>query len=72
MDKRKQKRENYNTEILNALKEKYGFGYDYIIKSIRGDRDGIVPNRIKKDYKIMLDASLAASKEIIKSKIQEL
>jgi len=66
MDKRTKKRVKYNTDILNALKEKYGVELDYIRKSIRGDRTGTLPIRIAEEYKSMQ----IASKKAINSKIR--
>ena len=41
----------YNTEILKALSKKYGYSTDYIRKCLRKDRNGIMPDKIRKDYK---------------------
>ena len=48
--KRTKKRNNYNEDILNSLATKYGFSVDYIRKCLRGDRLGIMPDQIIKDY----------------------
>lgn len=42
---------NYNQEVLKIIKEKHGYSYDYIRKSIRGDRTGIICDIIKAEYK---------------------
>ena len=54
MNKPTKKRINYNEDILNVLIAKYDFTADYIRKSIRGDRNGIMPDRIKQEYKKLL------------------
>jgi signal recognition particle receptor subunit beta len=61
-NKRTNKKQNYNEEILNILETKYGYSIDYIRKCLRGDRTGIMPDEIVKEYK----ALHAASKKAIK------
>ncbi|MEO6176812.1 MAG: hypothetical protein ABIP27_16795 [Flavobacterium circumlabens] len=68
MDKSRKKKANYNTEILIELQNKYGFGRDYILKSIKGERIGTVPIKIQEEYK----ALLSASNQAIKNQINEL
>lgn len=51
MSKLRQKKTNYNEEIIKALIEKYGFKRDYIYKSIRGERVGTYPLKIQEEYK---------------------
>lgn len=53
MDKTTKKRNNYNTEILNVLVDRYGYSIDFIRKSLRGDRVGEMPDVLKKEYKIL-------------------
>lgn len=50
MDKFTKKKTFYNQDILLILKEKYGFGYDYIRKAIAGERVGTVPLQMKEEY----------------------
>lgn len=40
----------YNQQTIQFLREKYGFKPNYIRASIRGDRKGIIPTKIKKEY----------------------
>ena len=54
MNKPTKKREKYNEIVLEALKNKYGFTINYIQKCLRGDRTGIMPDEIIKDYYKML------------------
>lgn len=70
MDKTKQKRKNYNTGILIVLSEKFGYSEDYIRKSLRGDRTGIMPDKIKKEYKILEKEAKDLDKES-QRKLQE-
>lgn len=53
MDKTTQKRKTYNAGILIALAKKYGFSIDYIRKCLRGDRPGVMPDQIIKEYKLL-------------------
>ncbi len=57
------KRANLNAEILNTLQERYGFSLDYIRKSLRGDRKGILPDKLIQEYKA-LDAAAKKAIEI--------
>jgi hypothetical protein len=41
---------SYNQDALKIIKNKYGYSYDYIRKSIRGDRVGKISNTIKMEY----------------------
>ncbi len=50
MSKKSKIRQNYNPDILEIIKERYGFSIDYIRKSLRGDRVGLLPEKIKKEY----------------------
>lgn len=68
MSKPTKKRINFNEDILNILKERYGYSLDYIRKSLRGDRVGIMPDTLKKEYKKLL----IADKEIKSQAKQEL
>jgi hypothetical protein len=68
MNKRTKKRNNYNEDILNALCVKYGYSIDYIRKSLRGDREGLMPDTLKKEYKSLE----AAAKKTIIEKANEL
>ncbi|WP_102980150.1 hypothetical protein [Chryseobacterium scophthalmum] len=50
MDKTTQKKTSYNRVILNVLSDKYGYSVDYIRKCLRGDRTGLMPDELKKEY----------------------
>ena len=45
---------SYNQDVLKILQIKYGFSYDYISKSIRGDGVGAMSDILKKEYKTLL------------------
>lgn len=70
MVKSTENHKRYNTEILNALKDKYGYTHDYIRKSLRGDRVGFVPDKLKKEYGILEKKALEL-KEQSKNTLQE-
>jgi len=66
MSKTKEKKNtkaNYDSDVINTLKEIHGYTAHYIRMSIRGDRVGIMPDRIKKEYHSMANAALKARKE---------
>lgn len=46
-------RQNYNQDILEHIQRRYGFSLDYIRKALRGDRVGILPNKIIEEYKAL-------------------
>lgn len=72
MNKSKQKSKPfYDPDVLNKLHELYGYSKDYIRKSIRGDRTGIIPERLKKQYNQMIKASKKAKEEQLKEIIEE-
>ncbi|MFB9078947.1 hypothetical protein ACFFLS_10395 [Flavobacterium procerum] len=48
-------KQKYNQDVLTILKEKYGFSFDYIRKAIRGDRTGIIPDKMKDEYEKLTD-----------------
>jgi len=60
MSKPKQKKTNYNDDIIKALMAKYGFKRNYILMSIRGERNGLIPIRIQEEYKALDRAAKAA------------
>jgi hypothetical protein len=62
MCKPTKKRINYNEDIMSALNIKYGYSIDYIRKSIRGDREGVMPDQLKKEYQ-----KLVAADKILKT-----
>lgn len=57
----------YNQDILIIIKERYGFSLDYIRKSLRGDRLGLMPEKILKEYDDLEYESRRAINEAAKS-----
>lgn len=45
----------YNQQILNAVADKFGYSVDYCRKALRGDRTGIMPDKIKAEYSAGID-----------------
>lgn len=64
MDKPTKKRQTYNPVIITELKNRYGYSKDYILKSLRGDRVGVVPDMFIKEYKQMEKAAIASIKKV--------
>ncbi|WP_316632642.1 hypothetical protein [uncultured Flavobacterium sp.] len=56
MDKETKKKNTYNTEILNRIKEKYGLSKRFITMSLSGDRKSEMTETVRKDYKRMENA----------------
>lgn len=50
MTKSIKKKPSYNLEALDVLQKRFGFSKDYIRKSLRGDRKGIIPDKLKEEY----------------------
>jgi len=50
MDKNKKTKPSYNQDVLKIMKARHGYSYDYIRKSIRGDRVGIICDMLKAEY----------------------
>lgn len=66
MDKTKeknQKRPQYDQDVIEALQKIHGYTAHYIRMSIRGDRVGIMPDRLKKEYHQMANAAKKAKQE---------
>ncbi len=50
MSKANKKYTKYDRDIMETLRNRYGYKNDYIQKSIRGERVGAIAIRIKEDY----------------------
>lgn len=59
---------DYNPQIIKLLVEKYGMTSYYIRQCAAGRRDGITPDKIKKEYRQLA----AAANNAVKSKIAQL
>lgn len=64
MDKETKKKNIYNTEILNRIKEKYGLSKRFITMSLSGDRKSEMTETVRKDYKKMETAIAALLKTL--------
>lgn len=56
-------RKSYNEEAVRILQERHGYTKHYIRMSISGDRVGLMPSRIKKEYYQMATAAEKALQE---------
>ncbi len=68
MDKHTNKKNKYNPDILKELEKKWGVKKNYIQKSIRGERTGTIPLKIKEEYLALTQAANTA----IKSKLEDI
>jgi len=59
---------SYNQDVLKIIHDRYGFSYDYIRKSIRGDRVGITSDIIKKEYNVLYQEV----RKVIEDKFREI
>ncbi len=69
MNKGTKKKENYhqhNVDAINALVEKFGLSAYYIRQSVKGNREGVVPDRIKKEYQMICKELEKAKEETVK------
>lgn len=73
MDKNMKTKPSYNQDALKIIKNRYGYSYDYIRKSIRGDRTGITCDLIKaeysklvNEYKKLMDSQISRLKDVKK------
>ncbi|HUH35110.1 MAG TPA: hypothetical protein VL022_04685 [Moheibacter sp.] len=65
---KKAKKFNYNLQVIDRLVEKYGLSAYYVKQCAAGRRDGIIPDKIKKEYRILSNAASQA----VESKINQL
>ena len=68
MDKNKKTKPSYNQDVLKIIKTRHGYSYDYIRKSIRGDRTGLICDMLKDEYQKLNNES----KKAIEIKVQKL
>lgn len=66
MNKTSKKQVRYDQEALLILYKRYGVTKRYIRMSIAGDREGIIPLRIKDEYEKLVKASKKAQQESLK------
>ena len=66
MDKNIKSKPSYNQDALKIIKTRHGYSYDYIRKSIRGDRVGIICDMLKTEYHKLCNESKKALENQIK------
>jgi hypothetical protein len=67
MDKNRKTKPSYNQDVLKIIKGRHGYSYDYIRKSIRGDRVGIICDMLKAEYqKLNNEAKKAIENQVNK------
>lgn len=72
MNKGKQKpRTYYHEDAIRILHERHGYTKNYIRMSISGDRVGLMPDRIKKEYHQMVAASKKAVQEVANQQVNQ-
>lgn len=67
MEAKLKERRIYNQDILVVIKERYGFSLDYIRKSLRGDRIGLMPEKITNEYDSLEYESRRAISEALRN-----
>ncbi|MCK0203529.1 hypothetical protein [Ornithobacterium rhinotracheale] len=65
MNKSKQKRNNYNHIAVNKTAEVFGFSARYVRACLKGDRKGIMPDEVIKQYKTFVSEINKAVEKII-------
>ncbi len=55
MSKNTEKRNSYNTLVVKKLSKDYGFTEYYIRQCLRGDRNSITSDTIRKEYKKLVE-----------------
>lgn len=63
MDKSTQKRNKYNTEVVDVLVEEYQVSKTFVRQAIRGDKTSLTAETIKKKYYTMANATKRAITE---------
>ena len=54
MSKATKKRQSYNAGAIKALVDKHGFTAQYIRQCLRGDRNSITSDTIRKEYNALV------------------
>jgi hypothetical protein len=70
MNKSTQKRNSYNSVAIEQVALKYGVTARYVRSALKGDRTGIIPDRLIQDYKTLskeLDSRLDTAIETFKN-----
>jgi len=69
MNKSSQKNKRHNALVIKKLAEKYGYTERYVRGCITGEFAGVMPDEVKKDYKIMENSINETIDKLQKSKI---
>jgi len=64
MDKSTQKNKRHNVLVIKKLAEKFGYSERYVRGCMNGEFDGIMPDEVKRNYKIMESAINETVKKI--------
>lgn len=65
MNKSTQKRPRYNVTAVKKIAEKYGYTERYVRMCVRGDVDGVMPDKVVKDYKALAHKLESVTKNFI-------
>lgn len=65
--KKKADYNQHNVDAINALVEKFGLSAYYIRQSINGNRSGVVPDKIKSEYKVICKQLEDAKNQTVKN-----
>lgn len=58
----------YNRQVIETLVAKYGLSDYYVRQCVAGRREGVIPDKIKKDYRA-LENALEVKKEQFKNQL---
>ena len=67
MDKPKKKKPEYNQDAIKALVDKYGYGSYYIRQCVSGNKQGLFPDQVQKEYGILCKKIDDAKKVVIET-----
>ena len=65
MNKTNKKTSGFDTKLIQLLENRHGVTKDYIRKSIKGERNGVIPLRIAEEYKILKKHNLISEKKAL-------
>lgn len=71
MDKNKQKRERYHPLAVNKVAEMYGYSARYVRQILKGDRKGLMADKVLKDYKQLVKEIDQATEKAIANIINQ-
>jgi len=65
---KKVEKKRYNRQVIETLSEKYGLSDYYVRQCVAGRRDGVIPDKLRKDYKTLTN-TLELKKEQFKNQL---